>query len=45
MSNRETVPETTGVTSDVLATIDLSAEIDGMAGSSSTTASMGCIAS
>lgn len=32
MSSDETVPETTGVTADVLATVDLGAEIDGMAG-------------
>ena len=32
MSNQERVPETTGVTAEVLATIDLGAEIEGMAG-------------
>ena len=32
MSNHEAVPETTGVTADVLATVDLGAEIEGMAG-------------
>lgn len=32
MSNHEAVPETTGVTAEVLATLDLGAEIEGMAG-------------
>ena len=32
MSDEETVPETQGVTSELLATIDLGAEIEGMAG-------------
>ena len=32
MSNQETVPETKGVTADVLAAVDLGAEIEGMAG-------------
>jgi quercetin dioxygenase-like cupin family protein len=32
LSNEEVVPETKGVTSELLATIDLGAEIEGMAG-------------
>lgn len=32
MSSEETVPETVGVTSALLATVDLGAEIEGMAG-------------